>query len=72
MGLDKGEKLQAVGLITLDGLIVHGVNRSGTEVAANLTKRELQRHIMVRARKGVALEYRMKPMFLEPVLPNNL
>ncbi|MDE2260555.1 MAG: DNA topoisomerase IV subunit A [Betaproteobacteria bacterium] len=72
MGLDKGEKLLAVGLITLDGLIVHGVNRSGTEVIANMATRELQRHIMVRTRKGAALEYRMKPRFLEPVLPNNL
>ncbi len=72
MGLDKGEKLLAVSLITLDGLIVHGVNRSGTEVIANMTTRELQRHIMVRTRKGATLEYRMKPRFLEPVLPNNL
>ncbi len=72
MGLDKGEKLVATGLITLDGLIVHGTNRAGTEVVAEMTARELKRHLLVRARKGVALDYRMKPVALEPVLSHNL
>ncbi len=72
MGLDKGEKLQAVGLITLEGLVVHGTNRAGTEVVAEMTGRELKRHLMARARKGVALDYRMKPVALEPVLSSNL
>ncbi len=72
MGLDKQEKLVAAGLITLDGLIVHGTNRAGTEVVAEMTARELKRYLLSRARKGVALDYRMKPNALEPVLTRNL
>ena len=72
MGLDKGEKLAAAGLITLEGLIVHGTNRVGTEVVAEMTTRELKRHLLVRARKGVALDYRMKPVALEAVSSRDL
>jgi topoisomerase-4 subunit A len=67
MGLDKGEKLAAVALVRLDRLVIHGRNRSGTEVVAELTPREIQRYLGARARKGSMIDYKMKPLFIESV-----
>ena len=67
MGLDRAEKLQAVALITLQGLTIHGHNRSNTEVTAALTAKEVKSYVHGRARKGAALDYRMKPYALDSV-----
>lgn len=67
MGLDTAEKLTAVTLLTLGGLRVHGVNRAGTEVVAELRAEELRRYVLGRARKGQLLNYRMTPQRLEPL-----
>ena len=65
MGLDRGERLLSVSPVGARGLAVHGVNRAGTEVLAELGPAELKRYQGARARKGSALDYRMKPARLE-------
>ncbi len=72
MGLDRGEKLLAACLFGREGLVVHGSNRAGTPVVAELSGSALRRHAGARARKGVLIEYRMKPLALEAMLPQTL
>ncbi|MBU6504307.1 MAG: DNA topoisomerase IV subunit A [Betaproteobacteria bacterium] len=67
MGLDRGEALLSVCPVGPGGVAVHGVNRAGTEVLAELTPAELKRYQGTRARKGTLLDYRMKPRSLEPL-----
>ncbi len=65
MGLEPAEKLIAVTLLTLRGLRVHGVNRSGAAVMTELRGEDLQRHVLGRARKGQLLHTRMTLQRLE-------
>ncbi|MDE2342667.1 MAG: DNA topoisomerase IV subunit A [Betaproteobacteria bacterium] len=67
MGLDRGESLLSVCPVGPGGVVVHGVNRAGTEVLAELALVELRRYQGNRARKGTVLDYRMKARHLEPL-----
>jgi topoisomerase-4 subunit A len=65
MGLDAGEKLVSVALTTAGKVIVHGTNRNGTPVVAEIAGEDLGKHVLHRARKGCLVPYRMKPSWLE-------
>jgi topoisomerase-4 subunit A len=69
MGLDAGEDLISVALVGGDSVVVHGTNRNGKAVVAELSGEELQKHLLHRARKGCLVPYRMKPAWLETPAP---
>ncbi len=52
IGLDRGEKLAAIGLATARRVVLKGTNRVGREVEAAIEGDELARHLLHRARKG--------------------
>jgi topoisomerase IV subunit A len=60
MGLDRGEKLIAVGLTTRSRVVVHGTNRIGKPTAAVIEGDELAKHLLHRARKGCLVARKMK------------
>lgn len=68
MDLSKGERLISVAALTTQGVRVHGTNRSGTPVVAELGLPDLKAYRSQRARRGASLEYRMKPLYLEAVI----
>jgi topoisomerase IV subunit A len=65
IGLDHDEKLLSLALCTRDRVVVHGRNRAGTEVMAQLTGEDLAKHLLHRARKGASIARRMRPEYLE-------
>ena len=62
MGLDRGETLLSIALTGPDRVVVHGTNRNGKAVVAELVGEELAKHILRRGRKGSRVSYRMKPL----------
>ena len=64
MGLDEGEKLISVALCTRDKVAVHGINRAGKDVVAEVAGEEMTKHLLHRARKGCLVPYRLKPLYL--------
>jgi topoisomerase-4 subunit A len=62
MGLDRDEKLQAVGLATARRVVVRGTNRVGRETTVAVEGDELAKHALHRARKGCKLGARLKPV----------
>ena len=60
LGLDRGEKLIAVGLTTRSRVVVHGTNRIGKPTAAVIEGDELAKHLLHRARKGCLVARKMK------------
>ena len=61
MGLDRGEKLIAVGLTTPSKVVVHGTNRVGKATAVVIEGNDLAKHLLHRARKGSLVAHKMKP-----------
>jgi topoisomerase-4 subunit A len=66
MELEKGEKLLAAQPISQRGVIVSGVGRGGKAQDVTLSASGLAVHIGKRARKGKALEAKLKPAALAP------
>jgi len=64
MGLDKGEKLIAVGLTVRNKVTVYGANRVGNEVVAELGGNELTKYRLSRGRKGCLIPHKLKPLRL--------
>ncbi|MEO8408754.1 MAG: DNA gyrase subunit A, partial [Oxalobacteraceae bacterium] len=68
MGLDAQEKLLAAQAISQKGLIVSGIGRANKAQAITLNATALAAHIAKRARKGKALESKIKAAALEPIV----
>jgi len=66
MELEKGEKLVAAQPISQRGVIVSGIGRGGKAQEVMLSASGLAIHIGKRARKGKALEAKIKPAALAP------
>jgi topoisomerase-4 subunit A len=64
MDLEKNEKLLAALPITQRGVVVHGTGRGGKPQEVALSASGLANHIGKRARKGKALESKLKPVGL--------
>ena len=62
MGLDKGEKLVAVGFADSKSVTVIGKSRSDKERTVTVSGDALQKHILHRARKGCLLPGHLKPI----------
>ncbi len=62
MGLDKGEKLVAVGFADSKSVTVLGKARSDKERTVTVSGDNLQKHILHRARKGCLLPGKLKPV----------
>ncbi|RZI41330.1 DNA topoisomerase IV subunit A [Herbaspirillum sp. HC18] len=67
MDLEKNEKLVAAQPISQKGVIVSGTGRGGKAQEVTLSASHLAPHIGKRARKGKALESKIKPTALLPV-----
>ncbi|SNS68374.1 DNA topoisomerase IV subunit A [Noviherbaspirillum humi] len=67
MELEKNEKLLAAQPIDQRGVLVSGTGRGGKPQVLKLSASELQSHFGKRARKGKALESRLKASVLTPV-----
>lgn len=64
MELEKGEKLLAAQAISQKGVVVSGIGRGGKAQDVSLSAAALGLHIGRRARKGKAIESRLKPAAL--------
>jgi len=64
MELEKGEKLLAAQAISQKGVVVSGIGRGGKAQDVSLSAAALGLHIGKRARKGKAIESRLKPAAL--------
>ncbi len=62
MGLDKGEKMVAVGFANSKSVTVVGKSRSDKERTLTVSGENLQKHILHRARKGCLLPGKMTPI----------
>ena len=62
MGLDKGEKLAAVGFGNSKSVTIAGTTRSGSEKNVRVSGEDLQKHILHRARKGCLLPGKIVPL----------
>jgi topoisomerase-4 subunit A len=62
MGLDKGEKLVAVGFADSKSVTVIGRSRSDKERTITVSGENLQKHILHRARKGCLLPGHLRPI----------
>ncbi len=62
MGLDKGEKLVAVGFADSKSVTVIGRSRSDKERTVTVSGENLQKHILHRARKGCLLPGHLRPL----------
>jgi topoisomerase-4 subunit A len=69
MGLDDGEKLVAASPCGEAGVIVEGQGRGGKAVRIEVRGRELQAHAGHRARKGLLVTPRVKPVALHRPAP---
>ena len=67
MELEKNEKLLAAQPISQKGVVVSGTGRGGKAQDVSLSAAALAPHIGKRARKGKALEAKVKPAALQPV-----
>ena len=61
MGLDPDEKMTAVGFSTVKEVNVVGKTKSGNEKTVRIAGKDLQKHIVHRARKGCLLPGRIVP-----------
>lgn len=66
MGLDKGEKMVAVGFADSKSVTVIGRSRSDKERAVTVSGENLQKHILHRARKGCLLPGKLTPIGVKP------
>ena len=63
MALERDEALRAVTLVDLaQGLVIQGTGRGGKAAQVVMTAPQLQRHILMRARKGMLLESKISPL----------
>ena len=62
MGLDKGEKLAAVGFADGKSVTIIGRTRSGAERTLKVSGAALEKHILHRARKGCLLPGKLLPL----------
>ena len=69
MGLDEGERLVAAMPFGEAGVIVEGQGRGGKAVRVELRGRELQAHAGHRARKGILVTPRVRPVALRKPPP---
>ncbi len=65
MDLEKGEKLQAVQVISQKGITVRGIGRAAKYQEISLSATQLAPHIQKRARKGKKLESKLKAVGLK-------
>ncbi|HZS81120.1 MAG TPA: DNA topoisomerase IV subunit A, partial [Herbaspirillum sp.] len=68
MELEKNEKLLAAQAITQQGVLVSGTGRGGRVQEVALSVTALSLHIGKRARKGRALQSKLKATALAPVI----
>jgi topoisomerase-4 subunit A len=61
MGLDKDEKMVAVGFADAKAVTVTGLSRSGKERSITVSGTDLQKHILHRARKGCLVPGKLVP-----------
>lgn len=61
MGLDKGEKMTAVGFSGSKLVTVIGLSRSGKERTSIVSGADLKKHILHRSRKGCLIPGKMRP-----------
>ena len=66
MGLDKDEKLAAVGFGDSKSVTVSGKTRSGSEKNVRVSGEDLHKHILHRARKGCLLPGKINPVSVKP------
>ncbi len=69
MGLDAGEKLVGATPCGEAGVIVEGQGRGGKSVQIHVRGRDLQSHLGHRARKGILVTPRVKPVALKKPAP---
>jgi topoisomerase-4 subunit A len=69
MGLDAGERLVAATPCGAAGVIVEGQGRGGKALHVHVRGRELQLHAGHRARKGILVTPRVKPVALHKAAP---
>jgi topoisomerase IV subunit A len=69
MGLDDGEKLVAATPCGEAGVIIEGQGRGGKAVRIELRGAQLQSHVGHRARKGILLAPRVKPLAVHKPAP---
>jgi topoisomerase-4 subunit A len=62
MGLDRDEKLIAVGLTSSTKVVVHGTNRVGKVTAVVIEGDALAKYLLHRARKGSLIALKVKPI----------
>ena len=62
MGLDRGERLLAVALVTGRKVVLRGTNRLGRQVDVVIEGDELAKHVLRRARKGCRVASKVKPV----------
>ncbi|EQD31538.1 hypothetical protein B1A_19892, partial [mine drainage metagenome] len=63
MALERDEALRAVTLVDpAQGLVIQGTGRGGKTAQLVMTASQLQRHILMRARKGMSLESKISPL----------
>ena len=63
MALERDEALRAVTLVDLaQGLVIQGTGRGGKATQVVMSAPQLQRHILMRARKGMLLESKISPL----------
>jgi topoisomerase IV subunit A len=60
MGLDRDERLTAIGLTTRDRVVLLGTNRTGREIVQVIEGEELAKYRLRRARKGALVQKRIK------------
>jgi topoisomerase-4 subunit A len=65
MDLDNNEKLQAVQVISQQGVTISGIGRTGKLQEINLSVASLAPYLHKRARKGRRLEVKFKPADLK-------
>lgn len=66
MDLESGEKLLAAVAISQKGVVVSGIGRASKPQEVSLSATNLAPHFQKRARKGRALEAKIKPDGLRP------
>ena len=64
MALDKGEKLISASVTVRNKVVIYGTGRGGKEVAVELAGSELTKFRQHRARKGVVIAQKLKPVRL--------
>jgi len=68
MGLDRDEKLAAVGFASSKSVTIQGVSRSGAARISVISGAELKKYVLHRARKGCLLPGKITPTAVAPLV----